>query len=151
MADRVTLKHLRAFVAVAETGSFTLGAARLCVTQSALTAVIQQFEAAVAQKMFDRSTRRVDLTRQAEQFLPEAQRVLRAFDNAVGDLMDLSSGLLMASLWIAVREPKRGLRPLWWLALLLLGNMATLAFVLRCSLGAGSVREVFTGRRAAET
>ena len=65
-------------------------------------------------------------------------------------LMDLSSGLLMASLWIAVREPKRGLLPLWWLGLLLLGNMATLAFVLRCSLGAGSVREVFTGRRAAE-
>lgn len=92
MADRVTLKHLRAFVAVAETGSFTLAAARLCVTQSALTAVIQQFEEAVAQKMFDRSTRRVDLTRQAEQFLPEAQRVLRTFDNAVGDLMDLSSG-----------------------------------------------------------
>lgn len=64
-------------------------------------------------------------------------------------LMDLYGGLLMASLWIAVREPKRGLLPLWWLGLLLFGNMATLAFVLRCSLGAESVREIFTGRRAA--
>ncbi|AEG94036.1 LysR family transcriptional regulator [Ramlibacter tataouinensis] len=92
MTDRVTLKHLRSFAAVAETGSFTLAAARLCVTQSALTAVIQQFEEAVGQRMFDRSTRRVSLTRQAEQFLPEALRVLHSFDNAVGDLMALSSG-----------------------------------------------------------
>ena len=65
-------------------------------------------------------------------------------------LMDLSGGLLMASLWIAVREPKRGLVPLWWLGLLMLGNMATLAFVLRCSLGAANIREVFTGQRATE-
>ncbi|KQT08041.1 LysR family transcriptional regulator [Ramlibacter sp. Leaf400] len=92
MNHRVTLKHLRSFVAVAETGSFTLASARLCVTQSALTAAIQQFEDAVGQKMFDRSTRRVELTRDAQRFLPEALRVLRAFDNAVGDLIALSSG-----------------------------------------------------------
>lgn len=65
-------------------------------------------------------------------------------------LMDLSGGLLMVSLWIAVREAKRGLVPLWWLGLLMLGNMATLAFVLRCSLGAANIREVFTGQRATE-
>lgn len=58
-------------------------------------------------------------------------------------LMDLSSGVLVIAVWIAMREPKRGLLPLWWLGLLLLGNMATLAFVLRCTIGAANVHEVF--------
>jgi hypothetical protein len=66
-------------------------------------------------------------------------------------LMDLSSGLLVAAAWIAVREPERGLLPLWWLGLLLLGNMVTLVFVLRCSLGAARVRDVFANRRALDT
>ena len=92
MRDRITLKHLRSFAAVAETGSFTLAAARLCVTPSALTVVIQQFEEAAGQRMFDRSTRRVSLTREASEFLPEALRVIRTFDSAVGDLLALSTG-----------------------------------------------------------
>jgi len=92
MADRVKLKHLRCFAAVAETGSFTVAAARLCLTQSALTATIQQFEEAVGQRLFDRSTRRVALTADAARFLPEAQRLIRGFDSAVGDLLALSQG-----------------------------------------------------------
>lgn len=92
MGDRVKLKHLRCFAAVAETGSFTVAAARLCLTQSALTATVQQFEEAVGQRLFDRSTRRVALTADAQRFLPEAQRLIRGFDSAVGDLMALSQG-----------------------------------------------------------
>lgn len=83
---RITLRHLRSFVAVAETGSFTLAATRLFVTQSSLTATIRQFEEDVGVVLFDRTSRRVAMTEDAVRFKPVAERVLREFDNAVGDL-----------------------------------------------------------------
>jgi DNA-binding transcriptional LysR family regulator len=86
MAARISLRHLRCFVAVAETGSFTLAAGRLFQTQSSLTATIQQLEVSVGLKLFDRTTRRVELTRDAAWFKGVAERVLREFDNAIGDL-----------------------------------------------------------------
>ncbi len=92
MRHNVTLKQLRCFLAVAETGSFTAAALRLCVTQSALTATIQQFEESVGLRMFDRTTRRVNLTDHAAQFLPEAQRVVNGFDSAISDLQALAQG-----------------------------------------------------------
>lgn len=88
----ITLKHLRCFLAVADTGSFTAASARLFLTQSALTATIQQFEAQIGLRMFDRTTRRVALTQDAERFKPEAERIVNNFDSAVGDLMALAQG-----------------------------------------------------------
>lgn len=92
MRHNVTLKQLRCFLAVAQTGSFTAAALRLCVTQSALTATIQQFEEAVGLRMFDRTTRRVNLTDHAARFLPEAERVVNGFDGAIFDLQALAQG-----------------------------------------------------------
>ena len=92
MRQKVTLKHLRCFLAVADTGSFTMAASRLFLTQSALTATIQQFEEAVGLKMFDRTTRRVALTDHAERFRPEALKVVNSFDGAIGDLTALAQG-----------------------------------------------------------
>lgn len=92
MRHNVTLKHLRCFLAVAESGSFTVAASRLFLTQSALTATIQQFEEALGLKMFDRTTRRVVMTEAAERFRPEAGKVVNNFDSAVGDLMALGQG-----------------------------------------------------------
>ena len=63
-------------------------------------------------------------------------------------LGDLYSGLLVVALWMAVREAKPTLLPLWWLGLLLLGNIATLAFLVRCTVGARDLREVMLGRGA---
>jgi DNA-binding transcriptional LysR family regulator len=86
MAARISLRHLRCFVAVAETGSFTLAAGRLLQTQSSLTSTIQQLELSAGLKLFDRTTRRVELTEDAAWFKPVADRILREFDNAIGDL-----------------------------------------------------------------
>lgn len=88
----VTLKQLRCFLAVAETGSFTTAANRLCMTQSALTATIQQMEESVGLRMFDRTTRRVMLTDHAARFMAEAERVINGFDSAVSDLVALAQG-----------------------------------------------------------
>jgi DNA-binding transcriptional LysR family regulator len=87
---KVSLRHLRCFAAVADTGSFTLAAARLFQTQSSLTATIQQFEEEVGLKLFDRTTRRVVMTEDAMRFKEIAERVLRDFDNAISDLASIS-------------------------------------------------------------
>jgi DNA-binding transcriptional LysR family regulator len=77
---------MRCFAAVAETGSFTVAAARLFQTQSSLTAAVQQLEEAVGLKLFDRTTRRVELTDDAVRFKVVADGILRDFDNALSDL-----------------------------------------------------------------
>jgi DNA-binding transcriptional LysR family regulator len=92
MPRHVSLRHLRCFVAVAETGSFTLAASRLFLTQSSLTATIQQFEEAVGVRLFDRSTRHVFMTQEAVRFKAEAERILGQFDSAIGDLQAFSQG-----------------------------------------------------------
>lgn len=86
MTINVTLRHLRCFTTVAREGSFTLAAKRMFLTQSSLTAGIQQLEQAVGLKLFDRTTRRVALTREGASFLPVAERLLMEFDAAVTDV-----------------------------------------------------------------
>ncbi|HVL75533.1 MAG TPA: LysR family transcriptional regulator, partial [Noviherbaspirillum sp.] len=53
----VTLRQLRAFIALARTGSFTLAADSLHVTQSALSGLIKELEQAVGVQLVDRTTR----------------------------------------------------------------------------------------------
>ncbi|MEI2416471.1 LysR family transcriptional regulator [Orrella sp. JC864] len=92
MIRNLSLRHLRCFVAVAEAGSFTVAASRLFLTQSSLTATIQQFEEAVGVRLFDRTTRRVTMTREAQRFKAEAERILSQFDGAISDLQAFSQG-----------------------------------------------------------
>ncbi len=90
MLRKISLRHLRSFLAVAKTGSFTLASARLFQTQSTLTATIQQFEEEIGLKLFERSTRRVELTEDAIKFQPVAEKIVRDFDNALNDLQAIS-------------------------------------------------------------
>lgn len=90
MRTIVTLRHIRSFVAVAETGSFTGAAARLFLTQSTLTTTIQQLEEDVGVKLFDRTTRSVAMTPAASRFLEQAERLMQDFDTMIGDLRAIS-------------------------------------------------------------
>lgn len=92
MATAANIRHLRCFIAVAAEGSFTAAAGRLAVTQSALTASIQQLEEELGLKLFHRTTRRVEPTAAGSEFLPVAQRLLRDFDGAFDDMRAAASG-----------------------------------------------------------
>lgn len=72
----ITFRQLRAFVIVAESGSFSRAADKLFLTQSALSGLIKDLEATLAIKLFDRTTRQVSLSANGEQLLPQAKRVL---------------------------------------------------------------------------
>jgi len=71
-----SLPALNALVHVADTRSFTDAAARLHLTQSAVSRQIQQLEEHYGVALFERSSRQVALTASGEQVLAVAQRLL---------------------------------------------------------------------------
>ena len=91
----VTLRQLRAFVAVADTGSFTLAAERLFITQSALSGLIKELESTLGLRLFDRSTRRLRLSDTGRELYPQIEKILHDLDGVVsevGNLKDLQRG-----------------------------------------------------------
>jgi DNA-binding transcriptional LysR family regulator len=55
-------------------------------TQPAITLAIQQLEESIGLKLLERTTRKVSLTTEGENFLPIAERLIRDFDAAISDL-----------------------------------------------------------------
>ncbi|MFE5505474.1 LysR family transcriptional regulator [Amycolatopsis japonica] len=86
-------RQLECFVAVAEELSFTRAAQRLYAVQSTVSATIQALEGELGVKLFDRSTRKVELSPAGKVFLPEAKAALEAFDRAREVVTDASAGL----------------------------------------------------------
>jgi len=78
----VEIRHLQYFVAVAETRHFGQAAERLHMAQSPLSQAIRQLESHVGARLFDRTTRRVELTPAGETLLGDARRILHAADAA---------------------------------------------------------------------
>ena len=81
--DAIELRHLRAFVAVAEDLSFSRAAQRLFITQPALSRQIRSLERFVGCDLFRRSTQRVDLTLAGESLLARARALLADLDDAI--------------------------------------------------------------------
>ncbi|CDY75005.1 Transcriptional regulator, LysR family [Caballeronia glathei] len=88
-SKRLSIRHIRAFVAVAKHRSLTRAAESLFVTQSALSLTIQHLEDDLGVSLFDRSTRRLDLTQAGEEFLPSAERLLQDFDSSIREMRAL--------------------------------------------------------------
>lgn len=86
------LRHLKYFLAVAETRNFTQAAASCYVAQSALSQQIARLEKDVGARLFSRTSRSVRLTAAGELLEPLARRILADVDNAQAAL-DALSGL----------------------------------------------------------
>src|SRR2546421_7930763 len=70
------LPHLRAFAAVVDAGGFGRAAARLNLSQPALSRQIRALEIALDVRLFDRIGRRVQLTSEGEDLLRRARQLL---------------------------------------------------------------------------
>lgn len=81
----LTLKQLETFVAVAEARGFRRASERLNLSQSAVTAHVQQLEATLGQALFHRTTRSVRLTDAGAQLLERARRVLLGVEDTLRD------------------------------------------------------------------
>ncbi len=84
--NNISIKHLRAFVAIANAASFTRAAAQLNLTQSTLTASIKLLEQQAGLTLLDRTTRQVTLTKEGQRFYPVARRLINDFRLAMDDL-----------------------------------------------------------------
>lgn len=84
-----SLNQLRAFVAVAEFGSFTQAARHLHLTQSAVSVLIKELEREVGIGLFDRTTRKISLTEAGNDFLPAIKRLMGDLETALHDLSQL--------------------------------------------------------------
>ncbi|WP_320837379.1 LysR family transcriptional regulator [Zhongshania sp.] len=82
----VTLKQLRAFVAVVQSRSFAEAAVVLHLSQPALSSAIQVLESTVGGLLLVRTTRTFALTPEGESFYPVAVRLLADWDGALNEL-----------------------------------------------------------------
>lgn len=79
---------MRAFLAVADTGSVTAAAERVGRTQSAVSMQIKRLEDSLGQALFARLPRGVALTARGAQLMPYARRVSQLLDEAATALRE---------------------------------------------------------------
>lgn len=87
------LRHLRYFVAVARHLSFTAAANRLGVAQPALSQQIRDLEAEIGTALFERTTRRVALTRAGVDFHAQALAILEKSGEALCRARAIGAGM----------------------------------------------------------
>ena len=77
------IRQVLAFVAIVETGSFTLAAKRLNLTQSAISHSLRSLEDSLDVKLLDRCGKSHRLTPSGEMFLGHCRAALAELDRAV--------------------------------------------------------------------
>jgi len=84
----ISTRDLEAFLALADTRSFTRPASRCHRSQSAFSTRIASLENLLRARLFDRTTRSVEPTQAGELFLESARRLHGEFAEAVADFRD---------------------------------------------------------------
>ena len=113
--DAIELRHLRAFVAVAEELNFGRAADRLYISQSALSRQVRGLEQLLGVELLRRSTHSVELTIAGEALLDRARKLLEDVDEAVSATLSIGGELAgrLAQLWapmFAVANGEAGLQ-----------------------------------------
>ena len=74
---RISIRQFEVFAMVAETRGFGAAGERMGLSSSAVSQLVAELESNLGFRVFDRSTRRVELSGAGRDFLPSAQSVLR--------------------------------------------------------------------------
>jgi acetyl esterase/lipase len=104
--EGVEVRHLRAFVAVAEELNFNRAATRLYLSQPALSRQIRALERLLGCELLRRSTHRVELTVAGSALLDRARKLLADLDEAIATTQSVGGELAnrMAMMWAPVME-----------------------------------------------
>ncbi len=87
----ITLRQLRAFLAVHNAGSFTKAAQELHLTQSALSSLIKELENNLDMRLFDRTTRQLEISEIGKNIMPAAVRVLNEMNSMHDEIRRLKN------------------------------------------------------------
>jgi len=82
----LSTRQLRAFMALAELCNFTRAAQQMHLSQPAFSALIRSLEDTLSARLFDRDTRRVELTAAGVRFQRATREVLAHFDDIMGQV-----------------------------------------------------------------
>jgi DNA-binding transcriptional LysR family regulator len=89
------IRELSYFLEVAQEASFSKASVKLHLSQPTLSKVVKSLEDEIGMALFDRSTRRIQLTEAGEIVQAQAQMILHAMENlhsAVADLSEMKTG-----------------------------------------------------------
>jgi LysR family cyn operon transcriptional activator len=86
MTDRLEIRHLRYFLAVAEAGSFSRAADRLGISQPSVSQQLRDLEAALRVALFQRRGKRILLTSAGQIFQEHARAILRQVENVLQEV-----------------------------------------------------------------
>lgn len=86
-------RHMRYFVALAETLHFGQAAARMNMSQPPFSRQISAIETSLGVRLFERNSRNVTLTSAGTHFLKDCRAVLAGFDAACRDVQLVASGI----------------------------------------------------------
>ena len=92
MGSKLSLRQLEAILAIAEHGSFIAAAAKLHVSQPALSRTVRLAEESLRARIFDRQTRKVSLTPAGMELLPIARRIMLEFSDSMSELSEFMEG-----------------------------------------------------------
>jgi epsilon-lactone hydrolase len=153
--EAIELRHLRSFVAVAEDLNFGRAAARLYLSQPALSRQISALERLVGCELLRRSTHRVELTLAGEALLDRARRLLQDVDEAVAATQSIGGEIAarLARLWeplIEAAEADAELHELRSAYEALLANFTVPPEVVVRPVNAGGVQSLLVAPRADE-
>jgi DNA-binding transcriptional LysR family regulator len=93
-------RQLEAVLALVEYGSFVAAAARLRISQPALTRAVKRLETALGVRLFERTTRRVQITAAGREFAAVAERMLNDLGITVRSVREVAQerrGLVVLS------------------------------------------------------
>jgi LysR family transcriptional regulator, carnitine catabolism transcriptional activator len=88
----LTIRQLEILVAAADAGTFSAAAARLGISQPALSETIRRLEGETGLRLFDRTTRSLALTADGRHAVAVAREVVRDFQASLGSIVDRSKG-----------------------------------------------------------
>jgi DNA-binding transcriptional LysR family regulator len=92
-----TIKQIKAFVAVAELESFNAAANRLNLSSSAVSLLVRELELQLGFTLFDRTTRKVSLSKAGRDLMPSVLKMLRevqAVNLAANDVKNRTTGVV---------------------------------------------------------
>jgi DNA-binding transcriptional LysR family regulator len=91
MEINLSARDIRAFLAVADTLSFSQAAQQMHLSQSALSTLIGRLEDAFGTRLFERTTRAVALTAAGEVLASQADQLLADIDRTVAAVRDVTA------------------------------------------------------------
>jgi LysR family transcriptional regulator, carnitine catabolism transcriptional activator len=94
LSANITLRQLKAFLSIAKEESITRAAEQLHLTPSAISMLIRSLEMELSVKLFNRTTRKLELTESGQRLLPTVQAVFSQLNSGIEAIHQLAAARL---------------------------------------------------------